>query len=810
MTNKKEPDDKPMPKVDHTQENNGDSLKVMDLELPKWVKAEGQFQSLLYVLYHTDAKYEEIAAKLESTTPTIQNLVNKHKSEVLTIKQGNVATLSLPDHKRQEVASWIQAHEEEVQRQIAEHKAAEEQRQQAVIKEETRKEKLESFFRTTLTKEINRLAQHYPSKKSVHVDYLKLTELDKSVAEDLIDEPMKVIDLLNLMLREKLPTVPFASPPKSQDEYMGIHIRIVNFPEEYMERVAQLNSGHIHKPCYFEGTLLVLTDILPRVKRAVYKCKRCKAETVVIFNNEETRAPFICQDCQRHEFTLVGNKCTFVDWRKVQLQEPLEKTEDSSNPPRITAWVEGDETADLKIGETYKVFGVLETRMKKKESAVFSKILRINHIEPVEKQEEMEITEEEMTKITTIAAHPELYDSIIPDSWSPSVYGYKNAKIGAFLNVVGGNDSINPTDNSKNRASIHVLYIGEPGTAKSKLAKYTEEVASKCIYTSGGGTTGGGLTTVAEKSDFGEGGWVIKAGALVIASGGNVIIDEFDKMSDETRASIHEAMEQQTVSVAKAGINTKFTAQTNILAVANPKYSRFDRSKSLVDQFNITPSLLSRFDLIFVVYDDNNPVTDREIAEKILENRCQSLRNKKQENVILPDLMSKYIYLAKRKVPTMSKHVRDAITDYYLKMRSRNTNASVQMTARQLEAVIRISEAFAKGRLSDKVEVEDAERAIKLMESTLKDICSSDGETIDVDMIMVGHPSADRYSIQGVLDTVKELCAEWESVSIEQVVAQAEARHNIKPEDSTRLITEALEKGDLHEYRKGYIKLSQR
>jgi len=206
-------------------------------------------------------------------------------------------------------------------------------------------------------------------------------------------------------------------------------------------------------------------------------------------------------------------------------------------------------------------------------------------------------------------------------------------------------------DGGKVRSDIHLLLIGDPGVAKSRLLQYVNQIAPKSIYVSGKGTTGAGLTATAEKDELAEGAWTLKAGALVLAGGGIACIDEFDKMEKEDRAAMHEAMEQQTISVAKAGIVARFKCNTAILAAANPKFSRFDTYKQLGEQFDIPPTLISRFDLIFPLQDIVDRETDRKIADHMLKMHKMGDEQKELEPAIEIEPIQKIHSLCKEKHP---------------------------------------------------------------------------------------------------------------------------------------------------------------
>ncbi|MFQ5406425.1 MAG: LAGLIDADG family homing endonuclease [Candidatus Micrarchaeia archaeon] len=267
-------------------------------------------------------------------------------------------------------------------------------------------------------------------------------------------------------------------------------------------------------------------------------------------------------------------------------------------------------------------------------------------------------------------------------------------------------------------------------TAKSTILQYIRDLAPKAIYVAGRGASGVGLTASAEKDELADGGWVLKAGALVLASGGIVMIDEFDKMEKDDRSAIHESLEQQSISIAKAGIVTSFKTKTSVLAAANPKFGRFDPMQPPATQFEIPPTLMSRFDLIFAIKDVLDESRDKGLAEHVLLGHRHAAEKTKppQDSEILPavdlNLLRKYIAYARRKAyPVLSDEASNRIKDYYLELRrlGRKQN-NYPVTAREIEGLIRLSEASAKLRLSKKVKLQDSERAIRLSEFVLNEI----------------------------------------------------------------------------------------
>ncbi len=347
----------------------------------------------------------------------------------------------------------------------------------------------------------------------------------------------------------------------------------------------------------------------------------------------------------------------------------------------------------------------------------------------------------------------------------------------------------------------------------TRILQYVTDLAPKSIYVSGKSVSGVGLTAAAERDELSEGGWTLKAGALVLASGGMVAIDEFDKIEDTERAAMHEVMESQTVSVAKAGIVAKFKAKTSILAAANPKFGRFDTNKLPGEQFDIPNTLLSRFDLIFPIKDIMDEEKDRRLAEFILRSHEAAALKinllQKDETIIPHDLMRKYIAYARKYVrPKLSKEATERIKDYYVEMRRMGASqGTVPITPRYIEGMIRLSEASAKARLSEVVELSDAELAVKLNDFVLRQI-ALDKETgkIDVDIVATGQPKSKVEKVNVILGLVRDMQKEYDLVEIGKVIEQAE-NYNMDPVTARRLIEDLIAKGELFKPKPGFIKL---
>jgi len=339
-------------------------------------------------------------------------------------------------------------------------------------------------------------------------------------------------------------------------------------------------------------------------------------------------------------------------------------------------------------------------------------------------------------------------------------------------------------------------------------------------------------TATAVKDEFGEGGWTLKAGALVLASGGMAMIDEFDKMDPEDRSAMHEAMEQGMISVAKAGIVTRFKTETSILAAANPKYGRFDPYQNFMQQVDLPPTLISRFDLFFMIKDVLDREKDSRIsahilkthqaAELLLQEKRGTLKKGQRkeieeiQKIVTPaidgQLLRKYISFARQNVfPALSREAIDAISVFYLDLREQGKKeGTYAATHRQLEAMVRLAEGSARVRLSDTIELVDAERAIRLFKTSLQELVM-DKETgrIDIDLINIGQSQKQLENMKKVLNLVKSMSAELDMVPIEDIISEAKTE-GIDADKVNEILNNLTKAGDIYRPRHGFVKSTEK
>lgn len=674
---------------------------------------------------------------------------------------------------------------------------------------------LEEFLEKRYRHELDKLAGVFPQDKSLNIDYRKLDEYDADLADELIERPDAIIDAAKK-------AVASLGVLTNQGAELVPNIRFFGLPQETKLLVRGISSEHINKLVSLDGVINKITEVRPRLSKAAYECRHCGRVYHIIQSEEKKVEPTICA-CQRKDFQLIKEQSVFVDNQKAQVQEPLELLRGGEQAERLDVILIDDLTQDLAAGDKIALTAIVRIRPPKFQGTVYELFLEAVHVEKIEREfEEIEISEEDRKMIEELSKDPKIYEKIVR-SISPSIYGHDEIKEAIALQLFGGTPSKVLPDGAKIRSDFHILLIGDPGTAKSRLLQYVKTLAPKGIYVSGKSATGGGLTAIAEKDEsFGEGGWTMKAGALVLAAGGMAMIDEFDKMNDDDRSAMHEAMESGTISVAKAGIVTQFKANASILAAANPKMGRFDPSGLPAEQFNIPVTILSRFDLIFPVRDEVDTVRDHEIAKYILvAHQTSSLRvsGRVDEKVLAaekmirpaidPEMLRKYFAYARKNVkPVLTKEAMERIELFYTELRQLGkSQGTIAITPRYLEALVRLAEASAKGRLNEAVELEDAERSVRLMRFCLKGI-GMDPETgrFDIDIIATGQSKSRVDRARAIVRIIGKLNTQNGEATHEAILEEAK----LQGVDMNLNETLALLKknGDIYEPKYGYYKVS--
>jgi len=686
--------------------------------------------------------------------------------------------------------------------------------------------KWEEFLRSRYWDDLLELADSYPDERSLTVRFPDLDRFDPEFAEELLEGPEPVLEAAHAALLElDLP----------MDVYMErAHVRIVELPRHFKTR--ELRSDHIGKLLAIDGLVRTATEVRPKIVSAAFQCQRCgftffKEQTGNKFEDQNLKC--MNQACDRGgPFKLLLAQSKFVDAQKIRVQESPEELRGGEQPQTLDVELEDDLAGRIFPGDRVIVNGILKSYQRSSPQQGKSTYFDLFHkgvsVEMKEQEfEEIEIDPEEEKQILEMSCDPEIYDKI-RGSIAPSIYGYDDVKEALGLQLVSGFEKHLP-DGARIRGDIHILLVGDPGIAKSQLLRYMTKISPRGIYTSGKSSTSAGLTATAVKDELGDGRWTIEAGALVLADKGIAAIDEMDKMDNEDKSALHEAMEQQTISVAKAGVMATLKSRCSLLAAANPKLGRFDKYEPIAPQINLTPALMSRFDLIFVLTDDPDGNRDSAIAQHILKsNYAGELATQiewnpdiSQEDIdqalvvikpaIDPELLRKYVAYARKNIfPTLTDEAKDYFLKYYVGLRSQgqDSNKPVPVTARQLEALIRLGEASARLRLSPKVTLEDARRVVKILEACLRKV-GIDPETgfLDADIIASGTSKSTRDKTKSIKDIVREVCKEQQGLAPLETVLDLAEQAGIERDRAEGIVERLRRDGDLIEQRHGMLRL---
>jgi DNA replication licensing factor MCM5 len=450
--------------------------------------------------------------------------------------------------------------------------------------------------------------------------------------------------------------------------------------------------------------------------------------------------------CPLDPYFVVHEKCHFIDQQVLKLQEAPDQVPVGELPRHILISADRYLTNRVVPGTRCTVMGVFSIYQSKgsKSGGNAAVAIRNPYLRAVGIHADVDHTmkgnaifsEEEEQEFLEMSRRPDLYE-VFANCIAPSIYGNADIKKAIACLLMGGSKKILP-DGMKLRGDINVLLLGDPGTAKSQLLKFVEKVAPIAIYTSGKGSSAAGLTASVQR-DVSSREFYLEGGAMVLADGGVVCIDEFDKMRDEDRVAIHEAMEQQTISIAKAGITTILNARTSVLAAANPIFGRYDDLKTPGENIDFQTTILSRFDMIFIVRDEHERGRDERIARHVMGIHMGGRGVEEQVQAeISVEKMKRYIsYCKARCAPRLSVEAAETLSSHFVNIRRQvhasemtsNTRSSIPITVRQLEAIVRITESLAKLTLSPIATVDHVNEAIRLfLASTMDAVTQGEGQ----------------------------------------------------------------------------------
>jgi len=648
-----------------------------------------------------------------------------------------------------------------------------------LLKDQSLVAQWQKFFEDNCKPDIETVALEYPEKRSLYVNYWDIDKAEPKLAEMLLNQPYKAL----YNAADALKNIDVAS-----ENNLQLHFKVTNLPESNRIQIRKIRANHLGKLAAVEGLVKKRTEVRPKLQVGAFQCQKCGAIIKIEQEEDILKEPSECYEdqggCGRvSSFKLLTSLSSFIDSQKIEIQESPEGLRGGAQPEKIGVFLEDDLVGEIAPGDRVIVNGILHSSQRRRGTfrlTAFDKIMEAISIESQELAfEEVEVSPEDEKEIIKLSKDPELYKKL-KQSISPTIYGLEVEKEALILQLFGGIAKQMP-DGTRIRGDIHTLFVGDPGTAKSQMLTYMSKLAPRSIYASGKASSAAGLTAAAVRDEFGEGQWTLEAGALVLADMGVACIDEIDKMDESDRSSIHQAMEQQEISVAKAGINATLKTRCALLAAANPKLGRFDEFLPIHEQINMPPALLSRFDLIFSIIDKPNRKTDTALATHILLShkagevseqmkRVKDSKHTKEEQeslmknvmpTLTPEFLRKYVAYAKRNIfPVLSNDALEMLKEYYVDFRA-TSEESVTFTPRQLEAFVRLTEASARMRLSQEATVDDAKRAIYIIDQYLRRV-GMDRETgrFDIDIIATGISHTQHDRMRTIIDIIQRLSNE--------------------------------------------------
>lgn len=598
----------------------------------------------------------------------------------------------------------------------------------------------------------------------------------------IVQYPSEILPLIDTMVNN-IYDEEFAEPLPGPIE---VHL----FNLLHSKPMRDLNPSDIEQLISVTGMVTRVSEIIPEIMQGHFKCATCGEIEIAHINKGRIEEPNKCRECATdRSMVLIHNRCLFNNKQVIKLQETPESIPEGETPHTVSLMIFGQLVDTVKPGDRVDVTGIYRAvpqRMvqgKRTLNTLFKSYIdgvhfrrsgvRIasdgdvgqEHFALPDDDEETNVQDEEASQtyasnvniskdeerqILNLAKSPDVYERLTK-AIAPEIWQMDDVKKGILCQLFGGTHK--KFANGKIRGEINILLVGDPGVSKSQLLLYVHKIAPRGIYTSGKGSSAVGLTAYVTK-DPDSGDFVLESGALVLSDLGVCCIDEFDKMSDSARSILHEVMEQQTVSVAKAGIICSLNARTSILAAANPKESKYNDALSIVDNIQLPPTLLSRFDLIYLLRDGADKVKDANLAKHIIS--LYYAKPEVESTIIDTKTLTKYISYAKKRIhPIISDAAKEQLIEGYLELRRLgNHRKQITATTRQLESLIRIAEGLARMRFSTNVEVKDVAEALRLVRASIfKAAVDPRSGQVDIDLLTTGFNREQREEMQNTADT---------------------------------------------------------
>lgn len=532
----------------------------------------------------------------------------------------------------------------------------------------------------------------------------------------------------------------------------------------------QINSEYVSKIIKVRGVVTKSSpSIKPVYQETVFSCSNCGAHTVPVPQEN----PFmlmkplgVCEACKMRPMWMpVDEESSFIDSQDFTIQESQNDISSNRIPAHVKCITYKRFLMNkINCGDDIEIVGMVKIFRPNKTTFTVPYIEVVSVDKKSKDLKSIELSDDDLNEIMVLNQNPDVYKMLIK-SFAPSIFGHEMIKESILLSMFGAPEEKKPDISI--RGTIHILMVGDPSTAKSQLLKAAMKLAPKGMYALGRGTTAAGLTaSLSRNEETNE--WEIAAGVLVLADEGIACIDEMDKMREEDRVNIHEAMEQGTVTINKAGIHATLRAKASVISAANPELGRFEQGKIFDNLGKFPPSLYSRFDLIFTLFDKPDEENDRKVVSHIINGENEELA------IIPQDLFQKYIIYSKHINPTLSREAKDALMDYFVCVRQSSKTCvqkDVPFTYRQFESLKRLTLAHARMLLKPEADMDDVIAVKLVFKRYLEDI------GYDALFQETGKTSAQREAIRGADDLIRALLQQYGEMSENDMWIEAEKIH---------------------------------